>query len=158
MHVERPRGNVASPPTATDDSDIDAQRRHQRLERQLIRDKNDQLARFARSASEFAAVHAKLSRFDATFYRDPPWTERITAFERFLLPVPEWDFLRHPSILYSMLVPPSSYGPAMRRLRTTYDVSTLARVLQEDPAGGGPRFSVGCKHPTWVMIETPFLC
>ena len=96
-------------------------------------------ARFERLARGFAAALAAVrDRVDPAFVR-PDWAERASDLERFLLPVPPLDFLRHPAIRYQMFV---DEGVVPHELPWVLERLASPGLLSEDPVGAPPTIAV----------------
>ncbi|MEW5809280.1 MAG: hypothetical protein AB1925_07490 [Actinomycetota bacterium] len=90
-------------------------------------------------AAQFADRLAAVEHCTTTRYVRADWAQRNADLASFLLPVPRWDFLRHPAIRYQMFVDghlmPHELPYVLEHLD---DVGLLA----EDPVGAPPTVAV----------------
>lgn len=108
------------------------------LDRELQAAKPEQLRRFGELAGRFAARYAVARESFSPELVEDEWQERNEALERSLLPEPPLEFIRHPSVLYSMFVGDRYVEPELPLLRESFGAAELAALLQEDPVGGPP--------------------
>ncbi|MCG7594396.1 hypothetical protein [Mycobacterium sp. PSTR-4-N] len=96
-------------------------------------------AQFDRLAAQFAEQLAAVQDCTTTRYVRADWAQRNADLARFLLPVPPWDFLRHPAIRYQMFV-----GERLLPEELPYVLAHLddVELLAEDPVGMPPTVAV----------------
>ncbi|WP_111509313.1 hypothetical protein [Mycobacterium kyogaense] len=94
---------------------------------------------FDRLAAQFAEKLAAVQECTTTRYVRADWAQRNADLASFLLPVPPWDFLRHPAIRYQMFV-----GDRLLHHELPYVLAHLDDVslLTEDPVGMPPTVEV----------------
>ncbi|WP_163720717.1 class I SAM-dependent methyltransferase [Mycolicibacterium psychrotolerans] len=95
--------------------------------------------RFHALATAFAAKLDLVRGCTASRYVRADWAQRNADLERDLLPVPPWDFLRHPAIRYQMFVDEHLLGDEMPYVLAHLDDVGL---LAEDPVGAPPTVPV----------------
>jgi hypothetical protein len=96
-------------------------------------------ARFDRLAPRFAAALERVrDRVEPAFVR-PDWAERSADLERFLVPVPPPDFLRHPAIRFQMFVDERVVPHELPWVRERLGSPAL---LAEDPVGAPPTIAL----------------
>jgi hypothetical protein len=100
--------------------------------------------RQARMRERFAALREQFAwRYEAALavgdggLVEPEWHERNRALEADVLPAPPEDFLRHPSILYSMFMPERCVDHELPLLVERFG-DGLPELLAEDPVGRPP--------------------
>ena len=90
-------------------------------------------------ASRFAEKAAAVRHCMEPRYVRADWAQRNADLERDLLPVPPYDFLRHPAIRYQMFVDDRVLPHELPYVRSRL---TDDRLLAEDPAGSPPTITL----------------
>lgn len=96
----------------------------------------EQLVRFERLRGQFADRYAALPRAGLSDLVEREWAQRNEALERDVLPAPPLEFIRHPSLLWSMFVSERYLRHEFPLVSASFGAATLARALPEDPVGG----------------------
>lgn len=118
-------------PSMTHDQRNDSRELHQQL-RNL---KQNQIERFEALKKKFASYLSEASVGDISPYLSEPWFTHHDRLLRDFVPHPPLDFIRHPSILFTMFVPERFLTPGLSYLASRPDSSAMAALIEEDPIG-----------------------
>ena len=102
----------------------------------LKRQKGAQAATFKRLSEKVPTYFELLSKQDISQFTTPTWNEMNAKIRKELLPIPI-DFLRHPTILYTMFVQPMDQmtEEQLDLIQEQIPEGTLKKVLAEDWVG-----------------------
>jgi hypothetical protein len=103
----------------------------------LQRSKPDQRERFGALSARASELYAGIRERQDDAQLVPDWNEHVRALEGRLLPVPRFDFLRDPRIMFTMfiLIGGRVLRGELELLELRYDAAALRELLEEDPVG-----------------------